>query len=78
MHNCDMSCRLKILAASRREKLNDSLTLQQFYRSVDDEESWIKYVFPILEILHDLYTERKSCWPAQKTLVKISPVCRTY
>ncbi|XP_065916481.1 spectrin alpha chain, non-erythrocytic 1-like [Dysidea avara] len=38
----DQYAKLKILAASRREKLNDSLTLQQFYRSIDDEESWIK------------------------------------
>eukprot|EP00118_Oscarella_pearsei_P025242 m.307813 g.307813 ORF g.307813 m.307813 type:complete len:2422 (+) comp42859_c0_seq1:216-7481(+) len=33
---------LKELAGERRAKLNDSSVLQQFFRDVDDEESWIK------------------------------------
>ena len=36
--------RVKDLASERRNKLEESNSLQQFYRDVDDEESWIKYV----------------------------------
>lgn len=36
--------KIKSMAASRRAKLNESHRLHQFFRDMDDEESWIKYV----------------------------------
>lgn len=33
---------VKQMAADRREKLNKALTVQQFLRDIDEEESWIK------------------------------------
>lgn len=36
--------RIKSMAAARRAKLNESHRLHQFFRDMDDEESWIKYV----------------------------------
>lgn len=36
--------RIKTMAAARRAKLNESHRLHQFFRDMDDEESWIKYV----------------------------------
>ncbi|XP_071948314.1 spectrin alpha chain, non-erythrocytic 1-like isoform X2 [Antedon mediterranea] len=33
---------VKILSGERRIKLNESQRIQQFYRDIDDEESWIK------------------------------------
>ncbi len=35
-------CSVKDLANQRRERLNEALTLHQFFRDIDDEESWIK------------------------------------
>ena len=35
-------CSLKELASQRREQLENSLTLQQFYCDLDEEETWIK------------------------------------
>lgn len=35
-------CRLQELSAGRKAKLQDSLTLQQFYGSIHEEEAWIK------------------------------------
>lgn len=32
---------------ARREKLNDALRLQQFFRDVEDEEDWIREKEPI-------------------------------
>ena len=32
---------------ARREKLNDALHLQQFFRDVEDEEDWIREKEPI-------------------------------
>lgn len=37
--------KIKSMAAGRRAKLNESHRLHQFFRDLDDEESWIKYVF---------------------------------
>lgn len=37
--------RIKSMASARRAKLNESHRLHQFFRDMDDEESWIKYVF---------------------------------
>lgn len=37
--------RIKSMAAARRAKLNESHRLHQFFRDMDDEESWIKCVF---------------------------------
>ena len=34
--------RVRTLAAHRRTRLNEANTLHQFFRDVDDEESWIK------------------------------------
>ena len=34
--------RVKDLAARRRQKLNEAITVHQFFRDIDDEESWIK------------------------------------
>ena len=34
--------RVKDLAASRRQKLDEANTLHQFFRDIDDEEAWIK------------------------------------
>lgn len=34
--------RVKDLAAKRRQKLNEAITVHQFFRDIDDEESWIK------------------------------------
>ena len=34
---------LQELAAQRRDKLEASLALQQFYRDLDEEEAWIRY-----------------------------------
>lgn len=34
--------RVQNLAAGRRAKLNESHRLHQFFRDLDDEESWIK------------------------------------
>lgn len=34
--------KIKNMAASRRAKLNESHRLHQFFRDLDDEESWIK------------------------------------
>ena len=34
--------RVRDAASNRREKLDKALTVHQFYRDVDDEESWIK------------------------------------
>lgn len=36
--------KIKSMAASRRARLNESHRLHQFFRDMDDEESWIKYV----------------------------------
>ena len=36
--------KIKGMAASRRARLNESHRLHQFFRDMDDEESWIKYV----------------------------------
>ena len=36
--------RVKDLASERRQKLDEAHTLHQFFRDVDDEEAWIKYV----------------------------------
>jgi len=36
--------RVKTLAAHRRARLNEAQTLHQFFRDIDDEEAWIKYV----------------------------------
>ena len=33
---------VKDLAKQRREKLNKALNVHQFFRDIDDEESWIK------------------------------------
>lgn len=35
--------KIKGMAASRRARLNESHRLHQFFRDMDDEESWIKY-----------------------------------
>lgn len=35
--------KIKSMAAGRRAKLNESHRLHQFFRDLDDEESWIKY-----------------------------------
>jgi len=35
---------VKTLAAHRRARLNEAQTLHQFFRDIDDEEAWIKYV----------------------------------
>ena len=43
--------KIKSMAASRRAKLNESHRLHQFFRDMDDEESWIKYVSLGLPIL---------------------------
>lgn len=32
------------MASDRHKKLDESNALHQFYRDVDDEESWIKWV----------------------------------
>jgi len=40
--------RVKTLAAHRRARLNEAQTLHQFFRDIDDEEAWIKYVTLIL------------------------------
>lgn len=37
--------RIKGMASARRSKLNESHRLHQFFRDLDDEESWIKYVY---------------------------------
>lgn len=37
--------RIKGMASARRAKLNESHRLHQFFRDMDDEESWIKWVF---------------------------------
>ena len=34
--------RVRTSAAHRRTRLNEANTLHQFFRDVDDEESWIK------------------------------------
>lgn len=34
--------KIKSMAAARRAKLNESHRLHQFFRDLDDEESWIK------------------------------------
>lgn len=34
--------KIKNMAASRRAKLSESHRLHQFFRDMDDEESWIK------------------------------------
>lgn len=34
--------KIKSMAAGRRAKLNESHRLHQFFRDLDDEESWIK------------------------------------
>lgn len=47
--------KIKSMAASRRARLNESHRLHQFFRDMDDEESWIKYVLP-LGILRTLGT----------------------
>lgn len=39
--------KIKSMAASRRARLNESHRLHQFFRDMDDEESWIKYVLPL-------------------------------
>ena len=36
--------RVRTLAAHRRARLNEAQTLHQFFRDIDDEEAWIKYV----------------------------------
>lgn len=36
--------KIKSMAAGRRAKLNESHRLHQFFRDLDDEESWIKCV----------------------------------
>lgn len=46
--------KIKTMAASRRAKLNESHRLHQFFRDMDDEESWIKYVSSGLRILGPL------------------------
>lgn len=43
--------RIKSMAAARRAKLNESHRLHQFFRDMDDEESWIKCVFWKFEAL---------------------------
>lgn len=51
--------RIKSMAAARRAKLNESHRLHQFFRDMDDEESWIKCVFWKFEALawgHDVLT----------------------
>ena len=42
----EWSCphRVKLLSAHRRERLTEADTLHQFFRDIDDEEAWIKYV----------------------------------
>ena len=35
-------CRVKDMAEDRHKKLDESNALHQFYRDLDDEESWIK------------------------------------
>jgi len=43
--NCHcVTNRVKTLAAHRRARLNEAQTLHQFFRDIDDEEAWIKYV----------------------------------
>lgn len=34
--------KIKSMASGRRAKLNESHRLHQFFRDLDDEESWIK------------------------------------
>lgn len=34
--------KIKSMAAARRARLNESHRLHQFFRDLDDEESWIK------------------------------------
>ena len=40
-----LSHRLRELGSKRRSLLESSLKLQQFYRDVAEEETWIKYIF---------------------------------
>lgn len=44
--------KIKSMATARRAKLNESHRLHQFFRDMDDEESWIKYVLPLAWLLH--------------------------
>uniref|UniRef100_A0A0M3JD66 Spectrin repeat-containing domain protein n=1 Tax=Anisakis simplex TaxID=6269 RepID=A0A0M3JD66_ANISI len=39
---CDRYERIRQLADVRRDKLNKAITVHQFIRDIDDEESWIK------------------------------------
>ena len=43
---------LQELAAQRKAKLEASLSLQQFYRDVDEEEAWIRYEMMMLVAKH--------------------------
>ncbi len=36
------ACSLRELASERRARLESSLGLQQFYRDLDEEETWIR------------------------------------
>jgi spectrin alpha len=38
----DRYARVKALAQQRRDKLNKAITVHQFLRDIDEEESWIK------------------------------------
>lgn len=37
--------KIREMANIRRDKLNKAITVYQFLRDMDDEESWIKWVF---------------------------------
>ena len=40
--------RLQNLSKGRKAKLQDSLTLHQFYTSIHEEEAWIKYSLTLI------------------------------
>ena len=42
LHLCFSFYRVEELAAARKAKLQDSLTLQQFFADVQEDEAWIK------------------------------------
>jgi len=53
--------RVKTLAAHRRARLNEAQTLHQFFRDIDDEEAWIKYLILLTVQQHFVKHELNIC-----------------
>lgn len=56
--------------AARKQKLSDSLRLQQLFRDVEDEETWIREKEPIAASTNR-GKNQWSCWPPRQKKKKL-------